>query len=333
MRASQSFNTSIRRLSPLNFSTTDLGAHKKEETIEKEYLNVLHVDYEKRNKLMKAKQFFMNRFAKIVQRAYRKYITRKKTKAARVIQDSYRKYRARRKGDNDILSKIKRRFAIRRIEKWYKFMKKRQTFYKKYEGRMDIIKEVNMESFVKIQSVFRGFIQRRKPTLPQMKKRAVLSGRCALRKVRAQTKKKISEIEKSNINFTIHSDLEQKAAEIYIQNSIEEFEQEWNEYESKLISYISKKMKLKDWVPQKTSTGIVSWLNLKTLREQMEHPALRLVDVNKRILRIKAEGKLAEKLKVHYDRRSQLSSILASKNADSKKKKQKCFLEMEKLTR
>lgn len=59
----------------------------------------------------------------------------------------------------------------------------------------------------------------------------------------------------------------------YVQRAEAKFEQNWVAYEQSLEKYLVQGAKqYKDWVQRKDELGNLVWLNLKTLREQFEHP-------------------------------------------------------------
>jgi hypothetical protein len=60
----------------------------------------------------------------------------------------------------------------------------------------------------------------------------------------------------------------------YVQKAEEKFEVNWVQYEQSLEKYLTQSGKqYKDWVQKKDEeTGTVMWINLKTLKEQIDHP-------------------------------------------------------------
>jgi hypothetical protein len=66
---------------------------------------------------------------------------------------------------------------------------------------------------------------------------------------------------------------------------------------------LTKNKDYKDWSQKKDEYGNMSWINLKTLKEQVEHPGHRVFSVNKKILKAKAEEELHENFKSIYERR------------------------------
>jgi hypothetical protein len=56
-------------------------------------------------------------------------------------------------------------------------------------------------------------------------------------------------------------------------------------------------------VSKKDEFGNVIWINMKTLKEQFEHPGAKVYLTNKRILKIKAEEELKENFRPMMDRR------------------------------
>jgi len=46
---------------------------------------------------------------------------------------------------------------------------------------------------------------------------------------------------------------------------------------------------MKDWIQQTNSQGNKTWINIRSLKDQKEHPALKSFRTNKKILRDKAD--------------------------------------------
>ena len=59
----------------------------------------------------------------------------------------------------------------------------------------------------------------------------------------------------------------------YIQKAEEKFETNWVTYEQQLEKYLTQSGKqYKDWIQKKDELGNLMWVNLKTLKEQFDHP-------------------------------------------------------------
>ena len=72
----------------------------------------------------------------------------------------------------------------------------------------------------------------------------------------------------------------------YIIGAEAKFEENWVSYEASLEKYLLQSGKqYKDWVQKKDEFGSVIWINLKTLKEQIEHPGKSIFQMNKKILK------------------------------------------------
>lgn len=89
----------------------------------------------------------------------------------------------------------------------------------------------------------------------------------------------------------------------YIQKAEEKFEVNWIQYESTLEKYLVEQKQYKEWVQKKDDVGNLVWINMKTLKQQMEHPGKQIYQTNKKILKAKAEEELRENFKPIYERR------------------------------
>ena len=89
----------------------------------------------------------------------------------------------------------------------------------------------------------------------------------------------------------------------YVQKAEEKFEGNWVQYEGQLEKYLVEQKQYKDWVQKKDDVGSLVWINLKSLKQQMEHPGMQIYQANKKILKAKAEEELKENFKPIYERR------------------------------
>ena len=72
----------------------------------------------------------------------------------------------------------------------------------------------------------------------------------------------------------------------YILGAEHKFEENWVTYEQSLEKYLTQSGKqYKDWVQKKDEVGNIVWINLKTLKEQFEHPGKTIFQANKKILK------------------------------------------------
>jgi hypothetical protein len=91
----------------------------------------------------------------------------------------------------------------------------------------------------------------------------------------------------------------------YVQMAENKFEINWSQYEQSLEKYLlSTQKQYKDWVQRRDeTTGNTVWINIKTLKEQFDHPGKAIFQQNKRALKLKAEEELRENFKPIYERR------------------------------
>lgn len=91
----------------------------------------------------------------------------------------------------------------------------------------------------------------------------------------------------------------------YVQLAESKFETNWIQYEQSLEKYLlSGQKQYKDWVQRRDeTTGNTVWINMKTLREQFDHPGKAIFHQNKRALKVKAEEELRDNIKPMYERR------------------------------
>ena len=90
----------------------------------------------------------------------------------------------------------------------------------------------------------------------------------------------------------------------YILGAEHKFEENWVTYEQSLEKYLTQSGKqYKDWVQKKDEVGNIVWINLKTLKEQFEHPGKTIFQANKKILKQKADEELRENFRPIYERR------------------------------
>lgn len=49
---------------------------------------------------------------------------------------------------------------------------------------------------------------------------------------------------------------------------------------------------MKDWIQQTNSLGVKYWINIKTLKDQREHPSVKVFRTNKKLLKDKADQEM-----------------------------------------
>lgn len=76
------------------------------------------------------------------------------------------------------------------------------------------------------------------------------------------------------------------------------FEVNWKAYEEQLEKFLTQKSQgdFRDWVQRTNETGDVVWTNTQTMKSQTEHPGHKIFQVNKRILKNKAQSELQNSL-------------------------------------
>ena len=90
----------------------------------------------------------------------------------------------------------------------------------------------------------------------------------------------------------------------YVTLAEDKFESNWSSYESQLEKYLTKNKDYKDWVQKKDDCGHLYWINIKTLKSCAEHPGVKVFQLNKKILKAKAEEELMEKFKPIIERKT-----------------------------
>lgn len=91
----------------------------------------------------------------------------------------------------------------------------------------------------------------------------------------------------------------------YIKVTEKKFEANWRQYEDSLYKYLTSKTQgeFKDWIQRKGEDGDVFWTNTTTLKSQVEHPGTKIFNVNKRILKNKAQEELESSMSDIQDRK------------------------------
>ena len=92
----------------------------------------------------------------------------------------------------------------------------------------------------------------------------------------------------------------------YIRRTETQFEKNWRDYESKLEKFLTQKTEgqMKDWVQRKDEMGKMYWTNLKTLTSQVEHPGVKIFELNKKALKVKAKEELDKNLESIEERKA-----------------------------
>jgi hypothetical protein len=87
--------------------------------------------------------------------------------------------------------------------------------------------------------------------------------------------------------------IESETISKYIVQTEAKFEQNWATYEGQLQKYLTQtKKQFPNWLECHRADGSSYWMNTKTNQESHEHPGVRIFQVNKRLLKQKAEQEL-----------------------------------------
>jgi len=56
---------------------------------------------------------------------------------------------------------------------------------------------------------------------------------------------------------------------------------------------------MKDWIQQTNSLGVKYWINIKTLKDQKEHPSVKVFRTNKKLLKDKADQEMGQSMQIY----------------------------------
>ena len=91
----------------------------------------------------------------------------------------------------------------------------------------------------------------------------------------------------------------------------QKFEANWQSYESQLEKYLTAQNKqYRDWMECKDKSGQTYWTHKNTLEESYEHPGVRVFQLNKRLLKHKAEEELVGSFKGVFARKHAIMETL-----------------------
>ena len=91
----------------------------------------------------------------------------------------------------------------------------------------------------------------------------------------------------------------------------QKFEQNWTSYESQLEKYLTSSNKqFKDWMECKDQSGNVYWTHKSSLEQSYEHPGVRIFQLNKKLLKHKAEEELLASFKGVFARKHAILETL-----------------------
>lgn len=120
--------------------------------------------------------------------------------------------------------------------------------------------------------------------------------------------------------------IETEAIQRYIKKTASSFENKWSAYESQLEKYLTlqgnsgEARQFKDWVQRKDPTSEqIYWQNSTTMETSFKHPGIKIFEMNKKILRQKAEEELTGSLGSILDRnRTILETVMFLKKKVTK---------------
>ena len=96
-----------------------------------------------------------------------------------------------------------------------------------------------------------------------------------------------------------------------MQKAEAKFEANWASYEGQLEKYLTGTNKqFRDWMECKDQHGNVYWTHNKTLEETYEHPGVRVFQLNKKLLKHKAEEELLGSFKGVFARKHAIMETL-----------------------
>ena len=96
-----------------------------------------------------------------------------------------------------------------------------------------------------------------------------------------------------------------------MQKAEAKFEANWASYEGQLEKYLTASNKqYRDWMECKDQQGNVYWTHKSTLEETYEHPGVRVYQLNKKLLKHKAEEELLGSFKGVFARKHAIMETL-----------------------
>ena len=105
--------------------------------------------------------------------------------------------------------------------------------------------------------------------------------------------------------------IETESINRYMQKAEAKFESNWSSYEGQLEKYLTSSNKqFRDWMECKNQSGSVYWTNRSTLEESYEHPGVRVFQLNKKLLKHKAEEELIGSFKGVFARKHAIMETL-----------------------
>lgn len=105
--------------------------------------------------------------------------------------------------------------------------------------------------------------------------------------------------------------IESESINRYMQRAEAKFEANWSTYESQLEKYLTSSNKqFREWMECKDASGNTYWTHKNTLEESYEHPGVRIFQLNKKLLKHKAEEELLSSFKGVFARKHAIMETL-----------------------
>ncbi|CDW78606.1 UNKNOWN [Stylonychia lemnae] len=273
------------------------------QAIEDSYLKFLEAQYAKESHLREVKKFQIMYALKKIQRFWKVKYQQIRNYCAMRIQRTAR---------NFIQSLRIRALKLYKIRKSLLFLKLQSALIlfakynrvKKSQINSQALKSINQSKIIKIQGMIRTRIAKKRVKFMILLRKLRIK-QFFIRNLRSQglINREIRDKETYYVQRYALAKVEIDSIMKYIQKAEDKFESNWLDYESQLEKYLTQNKQYKDWAQKKDDCGNVYWINLKTLKEQKEHPGKTIFFANKKILKAKADEELKENFRPIYERR------------------------------
>eukprot|EP00347_Sterkiella_histriomuscorum_P021277 403334569 len=276
------------------------------QAIEDSYLKYLEAQYAKESHLKEVKKFQIlcalrkiQRFWKIKYQEIRQY-------CALRIQNTVKLFIQKLRIRNLKLYRIKKSLLLITLQRaLVLYIKKRRI--QKSKIRPNILQLVNKPSIHQIQGLIRRKIANKRVRFIQtLKKYSLLKFFITNLDQQRQINREIRDKETYYVQRYALAKIEIDSIMKYIQKAESKFELNWVDYENQLEKYLTQNKQYKDWAQKKDDCGNVYWINMKTMKEQKEHPGRSIFFANKKTLKAKADEELRDNFKPIFERRMKI---------------------------
>ena len=275
------------------------------QAIEDSYLMYLEQQHAKESHLKAVKRFQIMHALKTLQRFWKRKYAEIRLRCLIMIQRNSKAFIRGLRLRNLRLQHIRKRLlAISLKQALLLFIKKRRIS-KNRVIHPNILSIVKIQDVRRLQGLVRGKISRNQArfqqSLQMLRLKQMVIKHCKLRTL-------VSRINREKETYFLQryafAKVEVDQIMKYIQKTEEKFELNWVQYEKSLEQYLTSNGKqYKDWIQKKDDMGNHLWFNMKTLKEQFEHPGKSIFIQNNRLLKKKAEDELRDNFKPIYERR------------------------------